>query len=289
MVRYYLIFFVLFVNLCCSQNTNLLVQEDLRFNFLKSYFIGENKSAINYFDRLVYKSIEDSIKYLRLLSRENRIIDYNKAIVSFIERYNYIDLVDFKPLIDDSISCNKNYLLDKIICKNRIYQSLLKEPKVAKLLDTIWFIDQKIREDFINEISKNGYSNYFLKLNDSMRIIDSININKLIEFKVFNGLNLSELSIGKKGLEVVFLVVQHSGSIEQREYLLKNCKDLSTMQYMLLEDRISVMKSNKQIYGTQYDADNKLIPIIDVETCNQYRIKNNLITIEHVIELNKLR
>ncbi len=288
MVRIIFISFLAIIQLSTLKGNILKKQEKIRYYFLKNYSLRQNKAAIYYYDKLSKKTKQDTLKYLKLLSRERLVKDYNSTLISYIDKTKFIDFDELNPILSDSISHNREFLIKKIQYKNYRYKCSLKDTLTSKILDFIWFEDQMIRKKFTEEIEKNGYSNYFLKLNDSMRIIDSINLSRIIQLKVFDGLDISESSIGIKGIETIFLVVQHSGNIEQRKYLLRNCKDLDVYQFMMLSDRISYMETNKQIYGTQYDAENKLIPLINIKYANCYRLKNNLITINHLIELNSL-
>jgi tetratricopeptide (TPR) repeat protein len=171
---------------------------------------------------------------------------------------------------------------------NRKFNSSL-----SKKLDSVYYSDLKVRSDFflmrdkypINSIEYNSFLS-------KMKEADSLNL--VIVLDIINKYGwLGEEVVGINGNTALFLVIQHSNLDVQEKMLpiLKAAvldKRARSNDLALLEDRISVAKTGKQIYGSQYYEKNSvktLYPIIDPLNVNKRRHAVGLGTIEEYLKL----
>lgn len=163
---------------------------------------------------------------------------------------------------------------------------------LSKILDSILFVDQKCRSDLflirdkysINSIEYRNALNY-------MRKSDSSNL--LIVLDIINKYGwLGDDVVGSNGNLALFLVIQHS-SIEIQDKMLPILrkavydKRAKSNELALLEDRISVTKIGKQIYGSQYyekDSLKILYPLIDPSNVNKRRNDVGLEPLENYLK-----
>lgn len=138
-------------------------------------------------------------------------------------------------------------------------------------LDSIYLRDQYYRKLLIQkqkEISDTSIA--ILQLFKIINVNDSLNLIVVSELLDKYGW-LGETDIGSQRSKTIFLVIQHSNIKTQVKYLpllklaVKN-KKVNPHQLCLLEDRISISKNGKQIYGTQigrnpYTGEYYILPI----------------------------
>ena len=167
--------------------------------------------------------------------------------------------------------------------KNPQYNS-----RLGKVLDSVLQTDQKARSDFFSARGKYAINSVeYNALLSEMRKIDSSNLAIVLDIINKYGW-LGEEVVGINGNMALFLVIQHSNLDVQEKMLpiLKAAvldKRARPNNLALLEDRISVAKTGKQIYGSQYyekDSVKKLYPIIDPINVNKRRVEVGLGTIE---------
>jgi len=98
---------------------------------------------------------------------------------------------------------------------------------------------------------------------------------------------------GSKGMQAVFLVIQHSSREMREKYfpLIKESAvkgDLSQRAVAMMEDRMLMEKGKKQKYGTQLvkfgDGPFKLHPVEDPENLNARRLEMGMETIEEYLK-----
>jgi hypothetical protein len=101
--------------------------------------------------------------------------------------------------------------------------------------------------------------------------------------------------VGKKGAESAWLIVQHSVSdtdfMKRAAKLLElsvSKKESEGWQLAFLQDRVHTMAGQKQVYGTQFDYDDKgwpiSFPILDPENVNSRRKSVGLNSLEDRLE-----
>ncbi len=166
-------------------------------------------------------------------------------------------------------------------------------PFLSRKLDSIYILDQKVRYDFITNRDKYPVNSIeYNKLLSDIRKTDSSNL--LFVLEVINTYGwLGDDVVGIKGNSAIFLVIQHSDINTQEKMLpiLRTAvreKKARPSDLALLEDRISVARTGKQIYGSQYYEDKtvkKLYPIIDPVNVNVRRNEMGLSTLEDYLKM----
>lgn len=168
----------------------------------------------------------------------------------------------------------------------------LDKPLVA-ILDTIYREDQTYRRQIGEIEEKYGRDSDEIKkhwwlINEK----DSINLIKVQKILDERGW-LSPKIIGNHGNSTLFLVIQHSPLEVQEKYLpmmreaVKN-GNARASSLALLEDRVSLRKGGKQIYGSQIGRDQEtgeyfVSPLIDPENVDERRAEVGLGPIEGYI------
>jgi hypothetical protein len=155
----------------------------------------------------------------------------------------------------------------------------LDKPLVA-ILETIYHEDQYLRRQ-IQEVEKK-YGRGSDEMKAHWKIInkkDSINlieIEKILDERGWLGSDI----IGEQGNKTLFLVIQHSNLETQEKYLPMMREAVSSGNALsnnlaLLEDRVSLGKGRRQIYGSQIGRDENgeyfVFPLIEPENVNQRR------------------
>lgn len=161
----------------------------------------------------------------------------------------------------------------------------LDKPLVA-ILDTIYTEDQTYRRQIQDIEEKFGRdSEEMTKHWNIINEKDSINlikIQKILDEKGWLGANI----IGNQGNSTLFLVIQHS-PLEVQEKYLPMMRDAvkkgnaNSSSLALLEDRVSLRKGGKQIYGSQIGRDPEtgeyfVSPLIDPENVDKRRAEVGL-------------
>lgn len=129
-------------------------------------------------------------------------------------------------------------------------------------LDNIHHLDQEIREQS-RELEKEFEwdSEEIQNLWKEMHNQDSINLIKVEKIISEYGW-LGEDDLGKQGNRTIFLVIQHADIATQEKYLpiLQNAVEKGNAtgsELALMKDRILLGKGQKQVYGSQLEADPK--------------------------------
>ena len=124
-------------------------------------------------------------------------------------------------------------------------------------------------------------------------IINANKVDKLIG--KYGWLGVDE--IGSDGNLTLFLVIQHSTQSTQEKYLpiikqaVKN-KKADPSQLALLEDRLSIKKGGKQVYGSQIGGSKGnyyLLPLQDPDNVDKRRIEVGLSPLAEYLMLWKLK
>jgi hypothetical protein len=126
-----------------------------------------------------------------------------------------------------------------------------------------------------------------------MRVIDSVNLKKIIAFIDAHGWPGQE-ELGSQGSSTLFLVIQHSDSAIQEKYipLLREAvrqKKAKPQDLALMEDRLSISKYGYQLYGSQIEQDTVtkkffILPIKDEASVNQRRAAVGLPPLEEYVK-----
>ncbi|AUC15866.1 hypothetical protein BTO06_12205 [Tenacibaculum sp. SZ-18] len=168
----------------------------------------------------------------------------------------------------------------------------LDKPLVA-ILDTIYREDQTYRKQIGKIEEKYGRDSDEMKkhweLINEKDAINLIKVQKILDERGW----LSSKIIGNQGNSTLFLVIQHSPLKVQERYLpmmreaVKN-GNARASSLALLEDRVSLRKGGKQIYGSQIGRDQEtgeyfVLPLIDPENVDKRRAKVGLGPIEGYI------
>ena len=213
--------------------------------------------------------------YHLLYSAEHPRIKYNN--------YNHI------TSDSDLNSLHKSEQWDKLIRivkanKDEVEKDLDK-PLVV-ILDTIYQEDQTYRKQIGEIEEKFGRESDEMKkhweLINEKDSINLIKIQKILDEKGWLGANV----IGNQGNSTLFLVIQHSPLEVQEKYLpmmreaVKN-GNANSSSLALLEDRVSLRKVGKQIYGSQIGKDQEtgeyfISPLEDPENVDKRRAEVGL-------------
>lgn len=134
---------------------------------------------------------------------------------------------------------------------------------LTKLLEKVYADDQKYRlDEWDSTIQKYGTnSSQFIDLIKKMNALDSVNQSIVSTILDKYGW-LSKEQTSKQANEVLFLVIQHAPLQVQLRYLplLKqavSAKRARSADYALLVDRTNMYQGKFQIYGSQFNYDNK--------------------------------
>lgn len=169
------------------------------------------------------------------------------------------------------ISCN-NAKHESVVTKRKtLNDSLVKE------LNSIRRYDQEHRAD-------TSSAGRLTQAKD-----DALNLHKIENLLNIYGWPDPE-TIGEYGSETILLVLQHSHISVQRKYLPMARRaviegKLSGRSWVLLEDRVSLATTGKQLFGTQVKTDQKtgkyyIAPIKDEMNVNDRRKKIGLESLE---------
>ena len=176
-------------------------------------------------------------------------------------------------------------LLEKIKQNKDKAEANLNKPLAARL-DSIYVEDQMYRQQ-IDGIEKN-YGWESKEMQNHWKIInekDSINLIKVSAVLDKHGWLGADI-VGIQGNSTLFLVIQHSGQATQEKYLpmmreaVKNGKAQGG-SLALLEDRVALGQSKRQIYGSQIGRDPKtqiyyVLPLEDPRNVDKRRAEVGL-------------
>jgi hypothetical protein len=166
--------------------------------------------------------------------------------------------------------------------------------KIAQLLDSIYALDQHYRQKYESSVLTYGHDSAEVKLLASIiNKVDSVNLVEIKSILDQYGW-LGPETVGEKGNNAIFFVIQHSDKETRKQYLpmmreaVKNGK-ASTHDLALLEDRAAIDEGKKQIYGTQlrFDRQTKqyqLLQLKDPENVDTRRKKAGLIPLSEYLK-----
>ena len=166
---------------------------------------------------------------------------------------------------------------------------------LTKLLEKVCADDQKYRLDEWNStIQKYGTnSKQFIDLIKKMNLQDSINMSIVGNIIDKYGW-LSKEQTSKEANEALFLVIQHAPLQSQLKYLpiMKRAADekkARAADYALLVDRTNMYQGKFQIYGSQFNYDNKshihIYPIYKEPYVNKRRKSVGLPPMEEYVKM----
>lgn len=243
--------------------------------------------AGKYYNLAFRNKLGMSSDYHRLLSATSwaKAGFIDSAVVNLyflVYAFNFSDCEEIKNRLNNTTLISHpefNKLLGRCYCTQR-KKKLPFQPVVAKLLDSIYLVDQASRSlQNYDQVKSVVVNNNNQELN--MKIIDSI-------YAIHGWFSISE--VGYNASQAQFLVIQHSDLATQvkRFPRIKQAVDnclLAPGNLALLTDRILVGSRKKQLYGTQpfYDAKQKKyvpFPIEKPKSVNIRRAKMGMISIE---------
>lgn len=164
---------------------------------------------------------------------------------------------------------------------------------LVSLLDTVYLEDQKYRLQTEEIESEYGWESDKMETHlKTINLKDSINLIKVKKILDEYGWLGADI-IGNQGNTTLFLVIQHSDIETQQTYLpmmreaVKN-RNATARNLALLEDRVSLRKGKKQIYGSQIGRDTEtgeyyILPLIDPENVDKRRAEIGLESIQDYI------
>jgi uncharacterized protein DUF6624 len=167
-----------------------------------------------------------------------------------------------------------------IISRNKVEKEIKMNKPLAAILDSIYTADQEGRLKLNNIGQQYGWSSP--QMDSLWKIIGSKDSIDLIRVKDIIGRYgwLGPQDVGERGSMALFLVIQHSDSLDWATYLPAmqeavkkgnaNPQDLA-----LLEDRLSIAQGKPQRYGSQVRTDStgksSFNPIFDEPNVNKRR------------------
>ena len=206
---------------------------------------------------------------------------YLAEIIHRVHGYDNYDHIthdsDLKGLYSDK---RWNPLIAEVKKNEETADAKLNKPLVAELKQ-IWKDDQGPRME-IDSVQKTygGNSDQMKELWKKMERLDSLNLIKVTAILDKHGW-LGPDSIGPRGTQTLFLVIQHSDLKTQEKYIqgLRDAVkrgDGFPNQLALLEDRVAMREGKKQIYGSQIGMDTKtgkayIFPIEDEANVDKRR------------------
>ena len=160
-------------------------------------------------------------------------------------------------------------------------QETFENPKLKSLIDSLYQIDQKVQQDFIDAFQR-GASMDSIKIYEDLKKKAFIRHIPIIK-KIVNEHGYPTVDkVGKESSINFFPLIQHSDNdIDFQSNMLPLIKNqvvkklVSGWEYAYLYDRIKINTGKEQLYGTQlnYDNQNNAIPqkIKDKENVNKRR------------------
>ncbi|NQY31422.1 MAG: hypothetical protein HRT69_18395 [Flavobacteriaceae bacterium] len=213
------------------------------------------------------KEIDSSFAQLLLISKKGNYINYDHITTDN----------DLSILHSDN---RWERVINFVKINKEKAEEFLDKPLIA-ILDTIYHSDQSSREelDKISQIYDRKSKEIEVQW-EKIHKIDSINLIKTKKILDERGWLGTEI-IGNQGNITLFLIIQHSELETQEKYLpilreaVKKGKAKAS-HLALLDDRVSLSKRNKQIYGSQVGQDKKtgspyVLPLIDPDNVDKRR------------------
>jgi hypothetical protein len=193
--------------------------------------------------------------------------------------------------------------IKEIVKTNKEKAEANYDKKLKTELETIYYDDQKYREQISDAAEKYGWVSGELdsierELKPMIRYTDSINQVKVTGILDTYGWLGSDL-VGELGNSTFFAVIQHSELELQEKYLpvmreaVKNGKARAD-HLALVEDRVALRQGRKQIYGSQFSQDpvtKKVFvsPLEDPDNVDVRRAKVGLPPLQEYIDMYDLK
>jgi hypothetical protein len=207
------------------------------------------------------------------------------------DNYNHITTdEDLKSLYTDKRWAP---LIETIKQNQQKAEAKLNQPLVA-ILKQVYTDDQGDRQKLASVDKKYGRDSKEIKaLLDTIAKKDSINLIKVTGILDKYGW-LGPADVGKQGVLVLFLVIQHADLKVQEKYLpgMREAVKKGKAQpenLALLEDRVAIGEGKKQIYGSQIHRDMAtgkydISPIEDESNVNKRRAAVGLPPLEEYVK-----
>lgn len=187
--------------------------------------------------------------------------------------------VELNPdFYDDSTSTTSAALADTFaVRKSRYAYNLPLKKRLEGILET----DQRMRTQWrlaVNNAPDDTRRNEYLRA--LAYTTDSLNLIAVENILAAQGYP-SVSSVGQDASSAVWLVIQHA-DLDTQERFLPQLEEAAARGDILpgyiaaLKDRIDVREGRPQKYGTQYDADGKLYPLLDAQMVDQWRAEVGL-------------
>lgn len=144
----------------------------------------------------------------------------------------------------------------KLVTNNREKAKVKLDRSLVAILDTIYQVDQKYRQQLKGIEEKYEWESAEIKAQrEIISEKDSINlikIQKVLDERRWLGIDI----IGNRGNSTLFLVIQHSDLVIQEKYLpmiriAVNKGNTKASSLALLDDRVALRKGNRSICGSQ--------------------------------------
>ncbi|MBI1836733.1 MAG: hypothetical protein HYR91_05655 [Flavobacteriia bacterium] len=291
--------------LAISQEENMSKYDSLINLALKQYELKEYKASAELYSK-AFKSIgwksypRDKYNAACTWSLANQPDSAFYYLTKIVTKLKYNDLnaitsdKDFISIHDDK----RWKLIIKEVKKNKAEVEKEYDHKLINQLEIIQKNDQQYRAEELKISEKYGReSRQFDSIWKIIQFHDSINICAVEKILTKHGW-LSPKIIGYKGVNTIFLVIQHADLKVQEKYLpilreaAKN-KELNYSTLALLEDRIANRNGLLQIYGTQIGYNKEkdvyyLMPVEDPDNLDKRRNEVNLGPIAEYLALWKI-
>jgi hypothetical protein len=163
-----------------------------------------------------------------------------KRLILIAEHHSFLTIDSLTNNFPDSIELFR-FAMERFRKRDQATQRPFR-PKLAALMDSIYYEDQKGRTIFDGLHNADDESNY--------RFVDSV-LSK-------HGF-MSESELGYQGAQAQFLVIQHSPRDHMEKWFpaIQKAVDegiLYLSDFALMYDRIQIYRGKKQLYGTQIGA-----------------------------------
>lgn len=260
-------------------NNKKYLQSALSYDTLFKNFKGQGLRSDKYNAACSWALAENASKAFSYL---NKAINIDK----WADLSHILTDTDLKSLHSDK---RWQTLIEKVKSNKETEEAKLNKPLVA-LLDTIYKEDQNDRKNYNPILKQYGWKSPQMdSLWKRINYFDSVNLIKVKNI-IDNYGWLGADEVGQQGASTIFLVIQHSDSLTQLQYVpkmreaVKNGKAQS-QNLALLEDRILMNQGKPQIYGSQVRLNektgkNEFFPIIDEQNVNKRRASVGLQPLE---------
>jgi len=296
-----IIILILLVGVSCNSDKSINDFYSEKAIILDQYYNDSNK--INYKNKLKELSIKlPKFKHKSYLAL-SRVYSENDSIIYFLNKsitsgfYNSFQIEDyFENKIDTIIL--KELIIKADTVRKRHFEKM-KYPQIAQELYKMYVEDQKVRENYIENV-KPKYSRdskeYKLALRQILKT-DSINSIKLDSILGILNAWPKISDFDEQVSSFAFYFFQHSDISFQKKYFSqidKYAKDneLIRKNYAYMKDRFLINNDKKQLFGTQFEYnDDKTYtnyPIDNYLLLDSLRFSHGLISMKsHMKSINK--